>query len=48
MATLPVIHDVVRLDQWLPPPFRKQLPLIEPGAGPAEVTTVRQLATARS
>ncbi len=47
MASLPVIHDVVRLDQWLPAtlPENSYL-LIEPGAAPTEVTTVRQLATA--
>jgi 16S rRNA (uracil1498-N3)-methyltransferase len=47
MATLPVIHEIVRLDQWLPPtlPEHSYL-LIEPGAAATEVTTVRQLAMA--
>jgi 16S rRNA (uracil1498-N3)-methyltransferase len=46
-ATLPEVRGVVRFEAWLAAPLpAPTYLLIEPGAAPTEVTTVRQLATA--
>jgi len=46
-ATLPEVREVVRFEAWLAAPLTPpSYLLIEPGAAPTEVTTVRQLAMA--
>ena len=46
-ATLPEVRDVVRFEAWLTAPLpAPSYLLIEPGAAPVDVTTIRQLALA--